>query len=105
MSDSPSAHAVCPHCGACAERMVYPDDPPSCIKSSKPGPFRVSRTIGQYTACAHDADVILYAIEGGGRAWPGGRHRPEWIAGRTTDDIDASRVMWDFFVQHPHRMN
>jgi hypothetical protein len=45
--------------------------------------------------------VILYTIEGGGHTWPGGKHLAEWIAGRTTDEIKATSVMWDFFVQHP----
>ena len=56
-----------------------------------------------YTNCAENADVILYTIEGGGHTWPGGKHLAEWIAGRTTDDINASRVMWEFYVQHPLR--
>jgi len=54
-----------------------------------------------YTNCAQNAEVILYTIEGGGHTWPGGEHLAEWIAGRTTDDINASSVMWEFFAQHP----
>ncbi len=54
-----------------------------------------------YTNCAENADVILYTIEGGGHTWPGGKHLAEWIAGRTTDEINASTVIWEFFVQHP----
>jgi polyhydroxybutyrate depolymerase len=54
-----------------------------------------------YTNCAENADVILYTVEGGGHTWPGGRPLTEWIAGRTTREISASRVMWEFFLQHP----
>ena len=54
-----------------------------------------------YANCAENADVILFTIEGGGHTWPGGKHLAEWIAGRTTEDINASRVMWEFFAQHP----
>jgi len=54
-----------------------------------------------YTNCAENADVILYSIEGGGHTWPGGRPLPEWIAGHTTNEIDATSVMWAFFDQHP----
>jgi polyhydroxybutyrate depolymerase len=54
-----------------------------------------------YSRCADHADVVLYTIEGGGHAWPGGKHLPEWIAGHTTDEIKASQVMWEFFAQHP----
>jgi polyhydroxybutyrate depolymerase len=54
-----------------------------------------------YTNCAENADVILYTVEGGGHTWPGGKPLPEWIVGRTTREIKASSVMWEFFVQHP----
>jgi polyhydroxybutyrate depolymerase len=47
------------------------------------------------------ADVDFYTIAGGGHTWPGGEPIPAWIAGRTTRDIDATRVMWDFFQAHP----
>jgi polyhydroxybutyrate depolymerase len=55
-----------------------------------------------YTNCAENADVILYTVEGGGHTWPGGKFLPEWIVGRATGEISATRVMWEFFVQHPH---
>jgi polyhydroxybutyrate depolymerase len=46
-------------------------------------------------------EVILYAIEGGGHTWPGGYHYlPEAIVGRTSRDIDANTVIWDFFKNH-----
>lgn len=49
----------------------------------------------RYGDCA--ADVVFYSIRGGGHAWPGGEPLPEWITGPTTQDIDATRVMWEFF--------
>jgi polyhydroxybutyrate depolymerase len=48
-----------------------------------------------YRDCA--ADVVFYTIAGGGHSWPGGVPLPEVIAGTTTQDIDATRVMWAFF--------
>jgi polyhydroxybutyrate depolymerase len=54
-----------------------------------------------YTNCAGNADVVLYTIEGGGHTWPGGKPLPEWIVGRTTSEINASRVLWEFYIQHP----
>ena len=48
-----------------------------------------------------DADVIFYTITGGGHAWPGGDPMPKSIVGYTTQDIDATHAMWDFFQQHP----
>ncbi len=55
----------------------------------------------QFTNCASNADVIFYTIAGGGHSWPGGEPMPEFIVGHTTQDIDATKVMWDFFQQHP----
>jgi polyhydroxybutyrate depolymerase len=46
-------------------------------------------------------EVILYAIEGGGHTWPGGlQYLSEVIIGRTSRDIDANAVIWDFFKRH-----
>jgi len=54
-----------------------------------------------YTNCADDADVVLYTIQGGGHTWPGGGPLPEWFVGTTTRSIDATRLMWTFFGDHP----
>jgi polyhydroxybutyrate depolymerase len=51
----------------------------------------------RYSGCDQGAEVEFYTIDGGGHTWPGGDPLPEWIAGRTTHDIDATRVMWEFF--------
>jgi polyhydroxybutyrate depolymerase len=53
----------------------------------------------KYTGCA--ADLIFYTIAGGGHSWPGGEPIPEWIVGPTTQAIDATQVMWGFFMLHP----
>ena len=50
-----------------------------------------------YTACADDASVVLYTVEGGGHTWPGGGALPEWLLGTTTTSINATREMWTFF--------
>ena len=57
-----------------------------------------------YTGCADDAAVVLYTIHGGGHTWPGGMPLPEWFVGRTTRSIDATSLMWAFFVEHPRRL-
>ena len=54
-----------------------------------------------YTNCADHADVVLYTILGGGHTWPGGALLPEWFVGKTNYNIDASRVEWAFFLEHP----
>ena len=54
-----------------------------------------------YTNCAQNAGVILYTVEGGGHTWPGGRPLPESMVGLTTREINATKLMWAFFAQHP----
>ena len=54
-----------------------------------------------YSNCADNADMILYTVSRGGHSWPGGKPLPEWLVGRTNNEINASSVMWDFFVHHP----
>lgn len=57
----------------------------------------------EYTGCADDASVVLYTVHGGGHTWPGGQPMPEWLVGPTSRSIDATRLMWAFFCQHPLR--
>ena len=54
----------------------------------------------EYTECAEEAPVVLYTILGGGHTWPGGGPLPQWLAGTTSNSIDASREMWAFFREH-----
>jgi polyhydroxybutyrate depolymerase len=54
-----------------------------------------------YINCAENADVVLYTVEGGGHTWPGGKDLPERFLGATTHDINATRLLWEFYVQHP----
>lgn len=49
----------------------------------------------------NETEVILYTIEGGGHTWPGGyQYLPEKIIGKTSKDIDANEVIWNFFKKH-----
>ena len=49
--------------------------------------------------CADGTRVALYRVEGGGHTWPGGRqYLPERVVGRVSRDIDASKVVFDFFA-------
>ena len=46
-------------------------------------------------------EVIVYAIAGGGHTWPGGfQYLPVWLIGKTSKDIDATDVIWEFFKKH-----
>jgi polyhydroxybutyrate depolymerase len=51
----------------------------------------------RYASCDENAEVLFYTIQGGGHSWPGGEPMPEWIVGKTTQDIGATEVMWNFF--------
>jgi polyhydroxybutyrate depolymerase len=53
----------------------------------------------RYSACDQGADVVFYSIADGGHTWPGGSPLPEWIAGKTTQEIDATQLMWEFFQE------
>jgi polyhydroxybutyrate depolymerase len=57
-------------------------------------------TRSTFTRCADDATVVLYTIRGGGHTWPGGGRLSEAWVGPTNREIDASRLMWDFFSAH-----
>ncbi len=65
----------------------------------------VSNTVSviQYVGCQGDADVVLYTIDGGGHTWPGSEPLLPLLLGSTTQDIDATEVMWAFFTAHPLR--
>ncbi|MBI5279746.1 MAG: hypothetical protein HY854_25160 [Burkholderiales bacterium] len=57
----------------------------------------------EYQACRNDAAVVLYTVQDGGHQWPGGRLLPEWLLGRRTKSLDATREVWDFFQQQGPR--
>lgn len=60
---------------------------------------RVRREV--YGEGMNGTEVILYAIEGGGHTWPGGyQYLPERIIGKTSKDINANEVIWNFFKKH-----
>jgi len=54
----------------------------------------------RYAPCNADTEVLFYTIHGGGHAWPGSSFLPEAIVGHATQNIDATRVIWDFFQQY-----
>jgi len=53
-----------------------------------------------YTACKDDADVVFYKIVDGGHNWPGAKIS-YMLLGKTTKNINASELIWDFFKKHP----
>lgn len=51
------------------------------------------------TGCA--ADVVLYSIYLGGHTWPGHAFSAGIDLGLTSQDIDATALIWQFFQDHP----
>ena len=46
------------------------------------------------------SEVVLIEIEGGGHTWPG-MEPPVAMLGKSTKDISANDLMWEFFQTHP----
>jgi len=57
----------------------------------------------EYTGCADNATVELYTMEGSGHEWPGGFPLPEFIVGPRSHGVDATKLIWTFFREHPLR--
>lgn len=53
-----------------------------------------------YAPCSEGSAVELYTIIGGEHAWPGGEPVTTEI-GAPTEELDATAVMWAFFLAHP----
>ncbi|MCJ7570055.1 MAG: hypothetical protein MUO58_21295 [Anaerolineales bacterium] len=69
-----------------------------CPSLPEPIPAQGDASGVRYSGCRNASEIVFYTIEGGGHAWPGGR--PTFV-GKTSRDINASRVMWEFFKDHP----
>lgn len=51
-----------------------------------------------YSECSGKVEVDLIVVEGGGHTWPGGfQYMPERFIGKTSREMDAGRVVWNFF--------
>jgi polyhydroxybutyrate depolymerase len=57
-----------------------------------------------YGGGKEDSEVVLIEIEGGGHTWPGREILPGFeILGKSSKDISANDLMWEFFQKHPMR--
>jgi polyhydroxybutyrate depolymerase len=56
----------------------------------------VGRTVVRIAWSGCTEPVVLYRVDGGGHTWPGAEIAVERL-GPTTDEVDASSVMWDLF--------
>jgi len=54
-----------------------------------------------YGGCAGGTEVVLVKMIGGGHTWPGGlQYLPKSLVGPVCRDLDASRLIVDFFARH-----
>jgi polyhydroxybutyrate depolymerase len=54
----------------------------------------------EYGSGRDGAEVVLYEIEGGGHTWPG-QQPPVDFLGKSTSNISANDLIWEFFQKHP----
>ncbi len=45
------------------------------------------------------SEVVLYLVHGAGHTWPGRPPRPHYL-GKTTHNVEANEVIWEFFRRH-----
>ena len=79
------------------------DGCPSVPKATKlPDVARDGTTVARklYGPGKDGAEVVLYVIEGGGHTWPG-RVSPLKGLGKSTKNITANDLIWEFFEKHP----
>ncbi len=54
----------------------------------------------RYTGCHAGSAVTYYIVRGGGHTWPGGfQYLPQFIIGKTSNQLDASQTIVDFFLK------
>ena len=75
------------------------DEKPKTERLSKDGDdMKVTRKT--YGGGKDGAEVVLVVIEEGGHTWPG-QQPPVSFIGRSTKNISANDLMWEFFQKHP----
>lgn len=56
-----------------------------------------------YIGCKEGGDVTLYTIKASGHTWPQGyQYFSEDRVGKTSQEINANEVIWEFFQKHPN---
>ena len=61
-----------------------------------------SVTHSVWSGCADNTAVELFAIDGGAHSWPGAQRRMRGMAA-PSDELDATKIAWDFLLSHPRR--
>ena len=69
---------------------------PPKYEAKKPTPV----TKKTYRPGKDGSEVVLFIIESGGHTWPG-RQPPVNFLGKSTKNISANDLIWEFFEKHP----
>lgn len=72
-----------------------------CSSPAKESQVSASVKLIRYDGCRNGSVVELYVVKDGGHAWPGsvGSQAIENAVGKTTFEINADELMWQFFSQ------
>ena len=54
-----------------------------------------------YERGTQGTEVVVYTVNGGGHTWPGAQRLPSFIVGKSSKNLDATKVIWEFFQKHP----
>jgi polyhydroxybutyrate depolymerase len=74
------------------------ETPKTNVLAEGEGGLRVTRS--KYSSGRGGSEVVLVVVEGGGHTWPGRRPRVAAL-GRSTRNVSANDLMWEFFQKHP----
>jgi polyhydroxybutyrate depolymerase len=74
------------------------ETPTSVLLTKDDDEMKVTRKT--YGGGKNDAEVVLVVIEEGGHTWPG-QKPPVAFIGKSTLNISANDLMWEFFEKHP----
>jgi len=72
-------------------------------KDTLPAQVQDGTTVEKWTypSCAGRNEVVSYIIHGGGHAWPPNPPQAPRMTGVSSQNLDATQVIWEFFKTHP----
>lgn len=94
--------------GEVEERPPFKDVPAQwarldgCVGGPRPLETRERVTATIWPSCRDRAEVVFYVVDGLGHHWPGSKRSklPESQAGRPSDAVSATDLIWAFFRRH-----
>ena len=92
VDDSARAWAKANRCPETPSVAVLPD----CVDDG------TTVTVKTYGPGKDGSEVVVYVIEGGGHTWPGRQPRLT-LLGKSTREISANDLIWEFFQKHPRK--